>query len=132
MTAQMKGVNWSSKRFFTKSKVKQEANRIYIYVKQQCIGKPIWDGPLYVKVLLVYPLTKELAKKHADRLCDDSFLLPHFVRPDVDNLAKLLLDTCTHASVWADDGRICDLYLQKRYGTVPRIVVTIEAFPDQP
>lgn len=128
ITAQQKGVSFKRRRFFTKDEVKAEAARIYVQAHNQRTKGPPLAGPLEVTVWLIYPLTKALAKKHAERLADDSFLLPHPVRPDVDNLSKLLLDTFTKARIWEDDGQICDLNLRKRYGTLPRIVVEVKPF----
>lgn len=43
-----------------------------------------------------------------------------YVRPDLDNLAKLVLDSA-NGILWADDSQICDLRLSKRYGSFGRI-----------
>jgi Holliday junction resolvase RusA-like endonuclease len=128
VTAQQKGVNWKSRRFYTKDPIKAESQRIYAHALHQRTKGPPLAGPLDVTIWLIYPLTKALAKKHADRLADDSFTLPHPVRPDVDNLSKLLLDTLTKARIWEDDSQACDLNLRKRYGVIPRIVVEVKPF----
>lgn len=127
-TSQQKGVNFKARRFYTKDKQKAEGARIYVHAHNQRTKGPPLDGPLEVTIWLIYPLTKEQMRKHADRLSDDSFTIPHIVRPDVDNLSKLILDTFTKAKIWTDDCRICDLILRKRHGTLPRIVVKAEPF----
>lgn len=51
--------------------------------------------------------------------------LPHVSTPDLDNIAKLILDAL-NGIVYADDGQICELVLRKRYGEGQRVEVVIE------
>lgn len=41
--------------------------------------------------------------------------LAHLGRPDVDNLAKAVLDACTTAGVWKDDAQVTQLAVEKRW-----------------
>ena len=47
------------------------------------------------------------------------------VRPDFDNLAKLLTDSL-EKFVYKNDAQIVDCYIKKRYGFPPRIEVSVE------
>lgn len=47
----------------------------------------------------------------------------HVKRPDVDNLAKLVLDGMKDA--WHDDSQIADIHAVKLYGKEPRTVIHI-------
>lgn len=47
------------------------------------------------------------------------------VRPDWDNLAKLLTDSL-EKFIYKNDAQIVDCYIQKRYGFPPRIELNIE------
>lgn len=53
---------------------------------------------------------------------------PH-VRPDVDKLARALLDGLTGAA-FADDAQVVDLRVKKEYGE-PGVMVTIEGLGDE-
>lgn len=133
MTAQQKGISFRQKTVFTKAVVEAEAKRLrrdlLIYqdgnfVPPRYPVKP-YDGPLYVQIRMIYPMTITQAAKYADRLSDPGFTLRHTVRPDVDNSAKLLLDTLTKLGFWHDDAQVDELHLCKRYGSEPRITIWI-------
>ena len=46
-------------------------------------------------------------------------------RPDLDNMAKGLLDCLQQAELICDDAQITDLSLRKTYSAQPRVVVTV-------
>lgn len=46
-------------------------------------------------------------------------------RPDLDKMARSVLDSITAAGVWGDDSQVVDLILSKRYGTQPGVEVTV-------
>ena len=46
------------------------------------------------------------------RKADPTIPLPKYSRPDVDNLAKLILDCCTQANLWSDDDLISRLVVR--------------------
>jgi len=51
------------------------------------------------------------------------------VRPDLDNLTKLLTDALQHF-LYEDDAQIVDCSLSKRYGSPPRITLRMEEVKD--
>jgi Holliday junction resolvase RusA-like endonuclease len=127
ITAQQKGVNFKSRAFYTKADVKREARRLRGYARPHRPSQPM-SGPVYCLIRYVYPMTQNLAKKHADKLSVENFTLLHTQKPDADNSSKLLLDVLTECGFWIDDKQVCDLCLQKRYGSEPRIDVIITEF----
>lgn len=64
--------------------------------------------PLKMSVLLDYPHPSGTPKK------DKCRYLPMTKRPDLDNIAKTLLDCMTDLNVWHDDSQVAELTLQKR------------------
>lgn len=124
ITAQQKGISFKRKIVFTKAIVKAEAGRIAGWAKAHLPTAP-WDNPIRFSIKFVFPLTEAQAKKYADRLSDPKFELPHTVNPDADNLNKLAQDVLSRLKFWVNDSRICDLVVRKRYGSIPRIDITI-------
>jgi Holliday junction resolvase RusA-like endonuclease len=54
--------------------------------------------------------------------------IAHTIRPDLDNLAKPVLDALTDSGVfWKDDGAVCELHLGKRYAQDPGVLITISS-----
>ena len=51
---------------------------------------------------------------------------PRITKPDVDNLAKLILDAMTKAGYWHDDNQVCDLRITKYDGPIGGLAVTVE------
>ena len=74
-------------------------------------------GP--VKVIMHFLMNRPKSHfrtgKFADQLKPDQ-PQAHTSKPDVDNMAKPILDALTESGVWADDSQVCDLYITKRYG----------------
>ena len=86
--------------------------------------KPL-EGPLRVSILVVWPWRKSEPKyRKALRAA------PHFVKPDLDNYAKLLLDALADAAFFATgDQQVSHLNLSKAWADQPGIHFTIE--PDE-
>jgi len=49
----------------------------------------------------------------------------HAVQPDGDNLAKLVMDTCTSSGIWRDDVQVTVLAVVKAYNAQEGIQVSI-------
>lgn len=47
------------------------------------------------------------------------------VKPDVDKLARALLDGITDSGIWKDDSQVTDLHVEKVYGAAPGVHVVI-------
>ena len=74
--------------------------------------EPLLDGPLTVRAEFFLPRPKSTKRVYPA------------VRPDLDKLARALLDGCTGV-VWTDDSRVVDLIVSKRYGDAPGVSVEI-------
>lgn len=74
--------------------------------------EPPLDGPLSVTITAVYPVpvSASAAKK---REMHGGAVLP-LIRPDVDNVAKLILDAL-NGRAYADDSQVVSLTASKRY-----------------
>lgn len=54
---------------------------------------------------------------------------PLYPRPDVDNLAKAVLDALTDAGAWADDSQVVSLAVRKKWSQVAHTLITITESP---
>lgn len=55
-----------------------------------------------------------------------SEVVPRITKPDVDNLAKLIMDAMTKAGYWQDDNQVCDLRVTKYNSPIGGLAVTVE------
>lgn len=55
---------------------------------------------------------------------------PKVTRPDLDNMAKGLLDCLTQSRLLMDDSQVCDLRLSKTFGENPMVVIEISDFTE--
>lgn len=73
-----------------------------------------FEGPVRVHAVFVLPKPKSVKRD-----------FPH-VRPDLDKLARALLDGITDAGcVWGDDSQVVELDVAKVYGAAPGVHVVI-------
>lgn len=102
--------------------------QIFAEARRRFVGPPIED---YVSVEMVFFMPRP------GRLNDDSqpeVRLPHGCKPDVDNLAKAVLDALTRAGMWKDDSLVVDLRARKFYHAKdarPGVEIVIMPFRDR-
>lgn len=86
-------------------------------------------GPVMLELEAVF----EFPASWPDRVTSMSNV-PHISRPDVDNIAKLVLDAL-NGVVFTDDGQVCEIRARKRYGHGARVEATftrLETSEDHP
>ena len=81
------------------------------------------EGPLDISIRSYYPIPKKYQKPKYMELILAEKLFP-LVKPDVDNVSKIILDALNKYA-YDDDKQAIDLHTSKRYGVIPRVVVTI-------
>ena len=86
------------------------------------------DTPVRVAVSVsftaVLPLPQSVSKKRKQAMLEGAEL--PVKKPDIDNLAKQLLDAMTRLQFWEDDKQIAELHCKKIYGEVGQWIVRIE------
>lgn len=82
-----------------------------------------YDGPTRVGIVFVYPHTKQTAKQGDKGV-------PKITRPDVDNLAKSVLDCMVDAGWLKDDNLIVELVLKKIHAHTEQVVIDIDDYAD--
>ena len=80
-----------------------------------------WDEPIGVGLEFNLPRPKSLSKKRQ---------WPS-VKPDLDNLAKSILDAL-NGVYYTDDGRICEVVLRKKYSPNPGVEINLWKIDEPP
>lgn len=88
-------------------------------------GKAIYSHDIALKVEIGFfmPIPKSWSK--GKRLKAENENTPHISRPDLDNLAKFVLDSL-NGVVWTDDAQIYNLCARKVYSPNPRTVINVD------
>lgn len=122
-TAQQKGVDFKTRRFYTKGKVKAWEKvfmKVFTDFQAHLSGRK-WCDPLqngvFVNLTFAFPHNKGTAKAIASQI------VPHTVRPDCDNLAKGLLDAFVNAHAISDDALISMLTVTKIRSPKPMVTL---------
>ena len=126
-TAQQKGVFVvaGKPRFFTKKRVKDAQATLVQALKPHAPAEP-HDGPVALEVEFVFPYTKAHRSSILFRIGVGLGLVQHDRRPDLDNLAKAVLDAA-NGILWADDAQIVEMRLVKAYAEQPGVRLIVSA-----
>lgn len=122
-TAQQKGafVCNNKIRFFEKSKVKSAREILYSALLPYKLNQTI-DGAVNLTVKFFFSYRKSEKKS----ITKNNLIIPHTVRPDLDNLEKLLLDVMTAMQFWKDDSQICVKWTEKHFSQKGKIEIEIQ------
>lgn len=88
-------------------------------LKQKNLLKNRFAGALELILIFCLPIPQSISKKKREEL--------HFVskRPDLDNLAKAVMDAINNVGLWEDDSQVAHLDVRKIYSDEPRCLITI-------
>lgn len=81
----------------------------------------ICDGPVKLWIYFEFPFLKS-HKPTGSRI-------PKVSRPDLDNMAKTILDALTEAGAFKDDSQVTHLEMLKAYGPTPMVSISITPLP---
>lgn len=80
------------------------------------------EGPICVDIVAIFEPAKSWSKKKKE----DHMWQAHTQRPDLDNLAKAILDGMNRIA-FADDGQVSRMKCKKQWGENAKTIVTITA-----
>lgn len=114
-TAQQKRVTFVNKKaiFYNSKAQKIQNTQILLSLQKQWMGVYPLDKPLEMHIVFYFSRKKQKRKE------------PKATRPDLDNLAKALIDCFIKAGILKDDGLIYKLSLEKYYDTEERTEIII-------
>jgi len=78
--------------------------------------------PLDIRIIAYYPIPKSTSKKRRQMMIEHT--IRPTVKPDLDNVAKLVYDALNGVA-WHDDNAIVDTQVRKFYSENPRVDVII-------
>ncbi len=80
------------------------------------------QGPLEVRIEALCPVPASWSRVKRRRAIDSG--LRPTTKPDIDNLAKAVLDAL-NGTAFRDDAQVVDLACSKRYGAIPSVHVVV-------
>ncbi|BBN97479.1 RusA family crossover junction endodeoxyribonuclease [Sporolactobacillus terrae] len=86
------------------------------------------EGPVELKLLIYRPLLKSMSKKK--KAAAVAGTLRPIKKPDVDNVAKGIMDAMT-GIIWQDDKQVVSLQVSKFYSEQPRVEVQVTELDEQ-
>lgn len=108
MTAQQKGINFDTRKVYTKKKLLAIKQKYLAYLAPHRPEQP-FTGAVCLTVHFCYPAGKD----HEDGEWKTT-------KPDTDNAVKLLKDCMTLAGYWMDDSQVALEFLWKYYTEKPQ------------
>lgn len=84
--------------------------------------------PLSATILCFYPIPKN-TPKYKRKMMIEGKTYP-MVKPDLDNVAKAILDAL-NGVCYKDDNQIVELHIKKKYSDEPRVIVKIEVLHEE-
>ena len=81
------------------------------------------EGELFVKIIFYMPTPTSWSKPKKEKA--ERGLIRPTVRPDIDNLVKIVLDGLNGVA-FMDDKQVIELYAIKRYSLEPRTEIMVE------
>lgn len=84
-----------------------------------------FDGALQLRFMAYMPIPLSAGKKRREAMLRGD--IGHTTKPDLDNLAKQLMDAMTRLRFWNDDRQIVELMASKAYADKPCWRVEVQA-----
>ncbi len=105
-------------RTFTPAKTMNYEGVVAGCAAQAMGAREPFEGPLRVTIRATFLVPESWTQKRKNAAVWKTS------KPDADNLAKIM--DAMNAIVWRDDSQICELTVQKRYGAIAGLTVSVE------
>lgn len=106
---------------YTPEKTKNFENLVKLMYINQCKNKKL-EGPISATIHIFHRIPKSASKKNRNRWLTGR--CPVTTKPDTDNVAKAVLDSC-NGLAFDDDSQVAELYVTKEYSDKPRTLVIL-------
>ena len=112
-----------SGRVYTPTKTMQAEQGIREAAEHAMQGRDPLDQPLVASMVFCMQIPKSWSKAKRQQ-AEDGQILPA-AKPDIDNLAKTVMDAL-NGMVYEDDSQVVQLAVSKRYSTEPKTLISIK------
>lgn len=112
-------LNRGKVRSYTPQKTHDAQEAIKWHLRSEFKGKMILE-PCEVVIVFSMPFPTSWSKIKTNKM----LWLPHTSKPDIDNMEKLVLDSCNEI-LWKDDGQVWKITATKIYARVPMIELSV-------
>ena len=112
---------------YTPSVTASEEGAVRLFTSQAMRGRPPMDGPIDLRLAAYMPVPPSWSEKKRKSALAGRIMPTG--RPDVDNIAKLVMDGMKGIA-WRDDTQVVNFAAWKRYSDEPRIVVEARGMTD--
>lgn len=94
-----------------------------IKINYQQVTNKYFEGPLKITINAYYEPPKSTSKKQRTAMLEGA--IKPTKKPDIDNIAKVVLDAL-NGIAYRDDTQVIELIVNKSYGQLAKVEVTIE------
>lgn len=84
-------------------------------IREQHQGRRLYEGPIEMNIIFMFEIPQSAKEERTY----------HHIRPDLDNMAKILMDICS-GILYRDDCQIAQMFKKKIYGNEARTEFTIK------
>lgn len=116
-------VNTRTGRVFTPTKTSSFEEKVkWAFKGKYNVANELSTKPFKVKITAIFEPPQSLSKKKKEELL---FKVDYTKKPDVDNIAKIILDSL-NGLAYKDDSQVSALLVLKDYGIENKIIVELE------
>lgn len=120
------GIEQTFARAYTPKETQNYEN--FVKMAYMVAGGVKMDGPIVAEIVGIFPIPKSESKVRQAAMQDGDI---HYTKKiDCDNMAKTVLDAL-NGIAYDDDAQVFKLEVSKKYGSVPKVCVTLREEPDQ-
>ena len=112
-------------RVYTPNKTKDYEYLVQQYFRMQYPSYKTLEGRISINIVAYLKIPKSTSKAKMQEMLENK--ISPTKKPDVDNIAKSILDALNNF-VFKDDNQVSKIMVEKRFGEEEKAVVTIEEY----
>lgn len=118
-------VNMYTGRVYTPNKTKDYETLIQQYFKIKYPNHEILNGRISIEIIAYLKIPKNTGKAKTQEMLENK--ISPTKKPDVDNIAKSVLDAM-NGLVFSDDNQVSKISIEKRFALEEKVLITVEEY----
>ena len=118
-------VNTYTLRVYTPNKTKDYETLIQQYFKIKYPSSQVLEGRIEINITAYFKIPNNTSKKREEQMIENN--LSPTKKPDVDNIAKVVLDALNKV-VFKDDNQVSKIFVEKKYDTEERLHIEVKEY----